>query len=138
MSTLNVDALVGNTSANAITVRGEGSATTSLQQGLCKAWINYNTRTSTSISDSFSVASISDGGTGLTTINFTNAMANANFCQTMGMGDMGTTWTTSHAMAATNDSAKTTGQTKFHTGGQNTATASDLYENNVMIAGDLA
>ena len=36
MSTLNVDALVGNTSANAITVRGEGSATTSLQQGLCK------------------------------------------------------------------------------------------------------
>ena len=38
MSTLNVDALVGNTSANAITVRGEGSATTSLQQGLAKAW----------------------------------------------------------------------------------------------------
>ena len=36
MSTLNVDALVGVSSANAITVRGEGSATTSLQQGLAK------------------------------------------------------------------------------------------------------
>ena len=42
MSTLNVDALVGVSSANAITVRGEGSATTSLQQGLAKSWCNWN------------------------------------------------------------------------------------------------
>ena len=39
---INTDALVGNTSANAITVRGEGSATTSLQQGLCKLSVKYN------------------------------------------------------------------------------------------------
>jgi hypothetical protein len=123
---------------NAVATSDGGAVTTNIVQGLCKAWINYNTRTSTSISDSFSISSISDVGTGLTTINFTNAMANANFCQTMGMGDEATTWTTSHAMAATNNSSKTTGQTKFHTGGQNASSASDLSENDVMIAGDLA
>jgi len=38
MSTLNVDALVGNTSANAITVRGEGTA----DLGTGYYQINYN------------------------------------------------------------------------------------------------
>ena len=59
MSTLNVDALVGNTSANAITVRGEGTATTSLQQGLAKAWghLNYSTG---SFADSFNNSSATD------------------------------------------------------------------------------
>jgi len=53
MSTLNVDALVGVSSANAITVRGEGSATTSLQQGLCKAWNRFDGTAITTIADSF-------------------------------------------------------------------------------------
>ena len=35
---INTDALVGNTSATSITVRGEGSATTVLNQGLIKVW----------------------------------------------------------------------------------------------------
>ena len=64
MSTLNVDALVGNTSANAITVRGEGTATTSLQQGLAKAWLNFNGTGTVAITDSFNVASITENGTG--------------------------------------------------------------------------
>jgi len=80
MSTLNVDALVGNTSANAITVRGEGSATTSLQQGLAKAWSHLNVNGGTpAIRDTFNIASISDIGTGNTRNTFTNAMSNANF-----------------------------------------------------------
>ena len=39
---INTDALVGNTSANSITVRGEGSATTVLNQGLVKVWVNFD------------------------------------------------------------------------------------------------
>ena len=77
MSTLNVDALVGNTSANAITVRGEGSATTSLQQGLNKVWCRW--AGSATISDSFNVDSITDNAVGNFTVNFSNSFANANY-----------------------------------------------------------
>ena len=79
MSTLNVDALVGNTSANAITVRGEGSATTSLQQGLAKVWCNYTGITTTATRDSFNVASLTDIGTGKTNVVYTTAMGNVNY-----------------------------------------------------------
>ena len=72
MSTLNVDALVGNTSANAITVRGEGTATTSLQQGLAKAWFRYQ-QSANNIHDSFNISSISDDATGKYTVTYTNS-----------------------------------------------------------------
>ena len=78
MSTLNVDALVGNTSANAITVRGEGSATTSLQQGLAKAWA-INDHTSTSVLDSFNQSSITDTATGVLTWDMSNNFSSANW-----------------------------------------------------------
>ena len=83
MSTLNVDALVGNTSANAITVRGEGTATTSLQQGLTKVWADYP-GAATSITDSFNVATITDTSAGVSTINFTNNFAAVAYSCTRG------------------------------------------------------
>nr|BAR32473.1 hypothetical protein [uncultured Mediterranean phage uvMED] len=64
MSTLNVDALVGNTSANAITVRGEGTATTSLQQGLAKSWLTMDGTGTVGIVDSFNIGGITDVSTG--------------------------------------------------------------------------
>ncbi len=77
MSTLNVDALVGVSSANAITVRGEGTATTSLQQGLAKVWMNYHS--GTTINDSFNSTSLTDNGTGDYTMTIANDMANATY-----------------------------------------------------------
>ena len=79
MSTLNVDALVGNTSANAITVRGEGTATTSLQQGLAKAWCKTTGVGTPALGDSHNMASVTDQGTGVETFQFTSAMVNALF-----------------------------------------------------------
>ena len=61
------------------TVTGEGSATTSLQQGLAKSWIKYNGTGTIAITDSFNVASITDETTGTTTVTFTGAMGNANY-----------------------------------------------------------
>ena len=86
MSTLNVDALVGNTSANAITVRGEGSATTSLQQGLCKVWANLNGSTF-GLRDSFNVTSATDNSAGDHTITIANDMGNGNYSVTTNAGD---------------------------------------------------
>ena len=76
MSTLNVDALVGVSSANAITVRGEGSATTSLQQGLCKAW---GTVVAQATVDSFNNSSDTDVAAGQFEHNFSNNCAAANY-----------------------------------------------------------
>tara|TARA_R110002167_G_scaffold358146_1_gene573997 strand:+ start:339 stop:728 length:390 start_codon:yes stop_codon:yes gene_type:complete len=77
MSTLNVDALVGVSSANAITVRGEGSATTSLQQGLSKAWVK--TVEGASPADSFNISGVTDSSTGIYLIAINNDMSNAHY-----------------------------------------------------------
>ena len=87
MSTLNVDALVGVSSANAITVRGEGSATTSLQQGLTKAWDHYDQKGdsgSTQIFDSFNISTVTDSSEGISIHNFANNMSN-NYSVTSGI-----------------------------------------------------
>ena len=59
------------------TVTGEGSATTSLQQGLVKAW-NKGDSDTTRL-DSFNLSSNTDNGTGDFTYALTNAMGNANY-----------------------------------------------------------
>ena len=53
------------------TVTGEGSATTSLQQGLAKSWCYISSNGST-LSDSLNIGSIADNGTGSYQANFTN------------------------------------------------------------------
>ena len=90
MSTLNVDALVGNTSANAITVRGEGTATTSLQQGLAKSFLAYKGISTNAIYDSNNIASVTDVATGKQTPNFTNNFNSANNYATTGFGQQDT------------------------------------------------
>ena len=79
---IKTDALVGNTSANAITVRGEGSATTSLQQGIAKQWAQVKMNDTWALNDSFNVSSASDSGTGYSRMNFTNNFANVNYSAT--------------------------------------------------------
>ena len=59
-----------------ITVASEGGAvTTSLQQGLAKAWERHNA--SHSIDSSLSVSSITDNGTGDTTVTYASALSTA-------------------------------------------------------------
>ena len=80
MATLKTNTLTGTSTAGSIAVTGEGnSTTTNLQQGLCKVWVNYTGITSTASRDSFNVTSLTDLGTGSTTVNINNDMANANY-----------------------------------------------------------
>jgi hypothetical protein len=46
---------------------------------LCRAWVNYKGTATQSIRASFNVSSVTVNGTGDYTINFTNAMADANY-----------------------------------------------------------
>jgi len=78
-SQLNVDTIKGKTAETSITIQGEGSATTNLQQGVVKVWINFDGTGTPASRDSFNVGSITDNGTGSYDIVFTNGMGNANY-----------------------------------------------------------
>ena len=45
----------------------------------CRAWVNFNGTGTVAIRASFNVSSITDNGTGDYTVNFTNAMPDANY-----------------------------------------------------------
>lgn len=49
---------------------------------LCRAWVNFNGTGTVAIRASFNVSSITDNGTGEYTVNFTNAMSDANYAIT--------------------------------------------------------
>ena len=57
-------------------VKGEGTATTNLKQGLIKHWCHFKMNTA-AVNDSFNNSSITDQATGQFTMNLTNAMASA-------------------------------------------------------------
>ena len=60
-----------------ITVASEGGAvTTSVQQGLAKAW--FNGSSSPAIVNSFNFSSVTDNDTGQFFFNYTNVMSNGN------------------------------------------------------------
>ena len=79
-STLKINTLTGVTTAGSIAVTGEGnSTTTNLQQGLAKVFCNFDGTSTVSIRDSQNTASITDVGTGIYTVNFSNSMANDDY-----------------------------------------------------------
>jgi hypothetical protein len=61
---------------NSVTTAKLGSAE---QSGLAKAWVNFNGTGTVAIRASYNVSSITDNGTGEYTVNFTTAMADANY-----------------------------------------------------------
>jgi len=70
---------VVSASANSMTIRGEGSNQTSIQQGLCKMWARLNGQSTIALDDSFNVSGTTDNGTGNYTFTFNTNMNNSNF-----------------------------------------------------------
>ncbi len=70
---------VVSASANSLTIRGEGSAQTSVQQGLAKCWINFNGTGTIAARDSFNVTSITDDATGNYRVTIANDMASVGY-----------------------------------------------------------
>jgi len=68
---------VVSASANSMTIRGEGSAQTSIQQGLCKSWCEVDSAATPASEASFNVASITDSGTGEPSPQMTTALSSA-------------------------------------------------------------
>jgi hypothetical protein len=69
------------TTANVTTLNAPSGvlATQNGMTGIAKAWVMFNGQGTVAIRGSFNVSSITDNGTGDYTVNFTTAMANANY-----------------------------------------------------------
>ena len=68
---------VVSASANSMTIRGEGSNQTSIQQGLNKQWATWDA--SQAIQDSFNTSGVTDTATGKATVGFTNNMSSISY-----------------------------------------------------------
>ena len=84
---------VVSASANSMTIRGEGSNQTSIQQGLSKLFAKFQ-GDDASLNDSFNVSSVDDDATGYNGVNFTNYMAAIHYA---------THSTTAHNYGASNN-----------------------------------
>ena len=77
---IKTDTFDGQTTSGSIVVTSEGtSATTNLQQGLSKSWMNLNGTSTIATRDSFNVSTVVDRGTGLYTQRFTSNMSNDDY-----------------------------------------------------------
>ena len=146
MSTIIIDTITGKStattvtigstpvvsaSANSMTIRGEGTAHTSIQQGLCKAWVSWN---ASSIIDSFNISSVTDNATGAFTTVLASNMANATYSESgIGRGY--------HINTHTDNAKSTTGdkhQTFYVSGTGGQRTSLDFDRSEVNYHGDLA
>ena len=74
-----------------VTIQGEGTNTTNLQQGLAKAFLAHKATDTVGIYDSLNVSTVTDNGTGDQTPNFTNNFNTATgyACAAFGQQDGG-------------------------------------------------
>jgi hypothetical protein len=92
--TLNVTTISGASTITGVSTLNAASGVLAAQNGMtgiAKAWVNFNSSSGTScvIRASFNVSSVTYNGTGDYTVNFTTAMADANYVTniTMQRGD---------------------------------------------------
>ena len=76
-SELKVDKITGVSTAGEVTITLENSESQILQKGLAKATANITLSGSSNSDAALNVSSVSDGGTGLNTLNVTNAFSAA-------------------------------------------------------------
>jgi len=115
-----------------VTIQGEGTATTNLQQGLAKVWILFP-GDAASISDSFNVTSLTDTATGNASVVIANNMNNTLYSYVN--GNQFTTASGGNAFFANAGAEATTGYDVTHY--QNGALA-DSVKASSAIHGDLA
>ncbi len=139
MSTVKVNTLTGTTTAGSIAVTGEGnSTTTNLQQGLCKAWVQFDgDATDAAARDSNNVGSMTDHSTGTYSVNYTNNMANDDYSFAMAANnnDTGTGMVTGDSGHQT---VVAVGSLKFSFTGSSSNSVTDTIIGSAMIIGDLA
>ena len=134
MSTILVNTLTGTSTAGSITVTGEGgSATTNLQQGLCKSWCSFSGNDHV-LDDSLNVSTVADLDTGQHQVNFSNNMGNGDYSVTasaIGNND-------SYALCTCDLGANATDHFSFYVRHNGSNAADDVSKVQTTVHGDLA
>ncbi len=117
-----------------MTIRGEGSAQTSIQQGLLKHWVNFG-MDDAAINDSFNNTTVTDIAAGDYTVTIANNFANAVYAISFEQTYVDGHGTSGHQSS---DTTKTTTLVRVYAFTTNTGGAADTVEAMVHSAGDLA
>ena len=136
---------VVSASANSMTIRGEGSAQTSIQQGLLKSWLNFNGTGTVAVRDSFNHSGLTDVSQGNYTVTMASAMANVNYSFNGGTADTTSGEGNRFIMFGLNTDSgildpnfTTTAFSVNVVYGNSGADEYDVVFNSVQVAGDLA
>jgi hypothetical protein len=123
--------MAGTIVANTLNTDTGLFSTNNAYLGIAKAWVNFNGSTA-AINGSFNVGSITKNGTGDYTINFTTAMANANYSVSGTSTDTGATYLMqiSPALVAT---PLTTASARVQTRASSTGAIYDVALNSIAI-----
>ena len=136
---IKTDTFEGQTTANNmtinagnITIKSEGTATTNLQQGLIKAWMDLN-GSSFGLRDSFNVSGATDNGGGNYTKSLTNNLA-ATQAGTSGVACSNVAYADRSVSVIPN----ATSSLQINCGQDYTVNRADGLYTNTLMAGDLA
>ena len=103
--------------------------------GTAKAWVNFSL--AGSIRDDFNIDALTDNGTGLFTVSFTNAMANANYCcVSTGAGAVNTTLSGSNYNRVCESTPNSTANFSVACYAPNNGTLVDVVYAGVAVFGD--
>ena len=135
-----VNQLSGIDTAGSITIQGEGTNTTNLQQGLNKVWINLNGTSTISTNDSFNVSGTTDNGTGDYTITIANDMNNNSYVIGSHTQRNASVTENSYCSSYQNnyDNAHNTGFFRVSTNRPDNASDEDALSVQLSVLGDLA
>jgi len=120
---------------NNITDTSGGSSSLSVP-GAAKAWVNFDGTGTVAIRAQLNVSSITDNGTGDYTVNFTTALADANYVYALATTSRDASGINTGIVAKgtnTSISSKTTSQLQIWTGMQTSNTFEDKFDINVAI-----
>jgi len=113
-----------------------GSLTTDyVVNGSAKAWANLDGTGTIALRDSFNIASVTDGGTGKYTTNFTNVMANSNYSPSLTGGDLAIV---GRSTGGFSNATRLSNSFLFRTLNASQSAATDCDTAYVAINGDLA
>jgi hypothetical protein len=118
----------------------ESVGTTYVINGSAKVWVNFNGQTTTTSRNSFNVSSLTDNGTGDTTVTVSNAFADADFSPLSGR-ETSTSQTRPKLLNMSTDTSLSTTVSRYlSVEGTSSATVADedCAFNFVAIHGDLA
>ena len=131
--TVKIDTLKGKTTAGSVTVQGEGTATTNLQQGLAKVWCNHQQAGTFVLHDSFNISSVVDQGAGHAFPQHTNNMSSGKYGIALCCNQVNYNTSSDTTLSGSNSSSQHTAQAI------NTSnTGTDASYMSSTITGDLA